>query len=171
MNIYAQIFGLIALILLFISYQQKNKQKFLYIQIFANIFYAIQYFLLFALSAMISSIISIIRTVIFHNNEKKGKTNSIFLLLFFELIFIIFGVFTYNKIYSIIPIFCACLYTFGIWQKNLKIIYVIGIVISFLWGYYSLVVGAYISIISSCVELFASTLGLVKIIKYKKQQK
>lgn len=65
MNIIAQLFGTIAVILMFLSYQRKTKKEFLNIQIFANIFYGLQYFVLNAISALVSNIISIIRTIIY----------------------------------------------------------------------------------------------------------
>ena len=168
MNITAQIVGFIALSFMCLSYQKNNKKDFLFIQIIANIFYGLQYFLLNAFSALASNIVSILKTGIFYKYEKNNKKISITFLLIFEILFIIFGFLTYNNLYSIIPIFVACIYTYGTWQKNLKIIYSIGILVALLWILYNYIVGAYVAIIGSFIELFSSIIGLTKIVKNKK---
>ena len=43
MIIVAQIFGLVAFLFIILSYQAKNKTRFLLSQIFANIFFGLQY--------------------------------------------------------------------------------------------------------------------------------
>ena len=168
MNITAQIIGFFALIFMCLSYQQNNKKDFLFIQILANIFYGIQYFLLNALSALASNIISIIRTIIFYKHEKNNKNIALSLLLIFEIIIIVLGIITFENYYSIIPIFIACIYTYGTWQKKLKSTYFIGVIASILWIYYNFIVGAYVSIIGSFFELFSSVIGLIRL-KHKKE--
>lgn len=172
MKFIPQIIGAIALLFMFFSYQKKNKKDFLFLQVFANIFFAIQYFFLNAFSACVSAIVSTIKTVVFYKYEENNKKISLFILGLFLLVYILCGIFTYNNLYSIIPIFIACLFTYATWQKNLKLTYSIGVFISILWIYYNYLVGAYISIIGSCFELFSSCLGLINLIKSnKKSQK
>jgi len=163
MNILAQVFGLCALILMFYSYQKNNKKGFLLVQTFANLFYGIQYFLLNAFSAMVSNIISIIRCIVFYKYENKNKKIPIYILLIFEISIIILGIFTFENIYSIIPVFIACVYTYGTWQKNLKVTYFIGVIVAALWIIYNFVVGAYVAIIGSVIEFIGSVIGLSKL--------
>ena len=77
MNVLAQIFGALALLLLVISYQQVVRKKFLFLQIFANIFYSLQYFVLNAYSAVMTTFITIVELFIFHNDAEKNKKTSI----------------------------------------------------------------------------------------------
>ena len=163
MNILAQLFGLCALILMFYSYQKDNKKGFLLIQIFANLFYGIQYFLLNAISAMASNIISIIRCTVFYKYENKERKITVYVLLLFEIAIVILGIFTFENIYSVIPVFIACVYTYGSWQKKLKITYSIGVTVAILWIIFNFVVGAYVAIIGSVIELIGSIIGLMKI--------
>lgn len=167
MKIIAQFFGLLALLLMFMSYQKNKKKEFLHLQVFANIFFGIQYLLLNAISACFSSFISTIKTVVFYKYEKEDKKISVLTLLIFEIIYIVFGIFTYNGLASIIPIFIACIYTYGTWQKNLKLTYSIGVFVAILWIYYNYIVGAYVAIIGSIFEFIASATGLIKLLKDK----
>lgn len=167
MNYIAQILGFIALIFIILSYQNTKKEKFLLIQIFANVFFGLQYLTLKAFSAFCSSCISLIRTLIFFKYEKQDKKTPTFILVIILTAISIFGILTYEGIYSLIPIIIALGYSYGTWQSNLKLTYTIGIITSILWIYYNFLVGAYVSIIGSVFELLASITGLIKINKNK----
>lgn len=82
-----------------------------------------------------------------------------------ELLLICIGIITYNAIYSLIPIIIACLFTYGAWQRNLKVTYFIGIIVAFLWVVYNFIVGAYVSLLGSLFELLASLIGYIRIFK------
>lgn len=169
MNYIAQIFGFFALILLVLSYQNTKKEKFLLIQIFANIFFGLQYLSLKAFSAFCSSIISLIRTLIFFKYEKKDKRTPLLILIIILVVISIFGALTYEGIYSLIPIVITLAYSYGTWQKKLKLTYTIGIFAAILWIYYNFLVGAYIAIIGSIFELLASISGLIKLTRFNKK--
>ena len=165
MNILAQFFGALALLILIISYQQTVRKRFLFLQIFSNAFYSLQYLVLNAHTAMLTCIVSVFKTLIFYNSNKNDKDTSVLTLISLEIIYIIIGVFTYTSLYSLIPIVIACIYTYGTWQKELKITYIIGFISSVLWVIYNIIVGAYVSVISNFFELFASLIGFVRIFK------
>lgn len=167
MNYLAQILGLTALIFMCLSYQKNNKKEFLSVQIIANIFYGLQYLLLSAFSALAMNIVSIARTSVFYNYEKSNKKITLPILAIFEVLIIILGFITFESYYSIIPIFIACIYAYGTWQKNLKLTYLIGIIASILWIFYNSIVGAYVSILGSFIELISSLFGFIKISKKK----
>lgn len=165
MNYLAQLFGLASLALICISYQQKKKENILFVQIFANLFYFIQYILLAAFSAASANIISIVRTILFYNYERKDRDIPLYYLIIFELIIVIVGIFTYTNIYSIIPITIALTYAYGTWQKNSRVMYSIFLLAGFFWILYNFIVGAYISIIGSVIEISASAIGFIKMKK------
>ena len=75
------------------------------------------------------------------------------------------GILTYENLYSLIPILGACLFTYGAWQRNLKITYFIGIVVALISNVYDIIVGAYVSVISNLFELLASLIGFIRIFK------
>lgn len=170
MNIVAQILGIIAITLMFLSYQKKTKKDFLFLQIFMNVFFGAQYTILKAFSAVASNIISILKSGIFYKYEKEDKQIPFLDLIIFEVIIIISGILTYDGIYSLIPTFIAFLYTYGTWQKKLSTTYKIGVIAAILWTCYNLIVGAYISIISSVIEFIGSVSGLIKLSSDKKEK-
>ena len=162
MNVLAQIFGAFALLFLVISYQQRKRINFLNLQASANIFYVLQYFVLHAYSGMISFIISTIKMII-QIDERKNRTTNILVFIILEISFIFFGILTYDGLYSIIPILGACMFTYGAWQRNLKVTYFIAIIVAVMSNVYDIAVGAYISVISNLFELVASLIGFSKV--------
>lgn len=165
MKIIAQVMGAIALINLVLSYQQENKKKFLVCQTIANIFYALQYICLNALSGFISSIISTLRSIIFYFYQKNNKNIPIIYLFIFIIITISTLLFTYDNIFSVIPVFITSVYTYGTWQKSLKLTYLIGVMAGILWVVYSYMVGAWVGILAGIFELVSSIIGYIRIKK------
>ena len=167
----AQFFGFIALILLSISYIQKEKTKFLFIQLFSNFCYAIQYLLLNAISAIITSIVNIAKTFIFYKNSKNNKKTSLITFITIEIIILALGIFAYESPISLIPIVIAMLFTYGKYQDNMKTLYIIAMIGSISWIFYNYIVGAYVSIIACIIEFVASIIGYVRVRRSNENKK
>lgn len=167
MFILSQIIGLLAIICWVMSIQQKNKEKILMNQMFANTLYTIQYVLLGAYSASAMNITSAIRSLVFYNDEKKHKQSKLTGSILIAAIIII-GIITYSSPISIIPILITIAYTYSVWQSNLKITRIIFIIAAIIWIYYNLKVGAYISIIGNSLEIIS---GIISIKRFHKKHK
>lgn len=167
MNVTAEIFGACALVMLFLCYQTDDKKKFHIIQIFVNAFFGIQFYLLNTYSAISSKVISIARSLVFCKYESKNRRIPFYILLVFELFTITVGVFTYQNIYSIIPVCITCMYIYGTWQKNLVVTFSIGAIVGILWVIFNYVVGAYTAIIAGVVEFVSSVIGIIRLKRNK----
>ena len=55
------------------------------------------------------------------------------------------------------------MFTYGAWQRNLKVTYFIAIIVAVMSNVYDIAVGAYISVISNLFELVASLIGFSKV--------
>ena len=168
MNILAQIFGTIAIILSFKSYQCKKRCSFLTLQTLVNVFYGIQYLLLNAYSGGVTSLISIIKNLSFYGYVRNDKKVPVYVLIIMESIFIMTGILTYDGLISIIPVLISCFYTWAGWQNSLKTTCVAGMISAALWIIYNAYAGAYVSLIASVIEIIGSTIGFIK---HKKSDK
>ena len=162
MFILAQILGGIVLILTVISVQQKTKEKILIFQIIANIVISIQYFLLDAVTGGVVSIINIIRCCIFYIYKKKNMKPSVTFLAIFILVAIASGIWTWQNIFSVIPIVAAIVFTYGLWQDNVKITKICTAITSGNWGVYNLIVKAYVGALQSLAEFTSSIIAIVR---------
>ena len=73
--IIAQIFGLTALAVLIISFQQNNKNKLLKYQTYSSLLYAIQYIFLGALTGCLMNLSCMARNYIFEKYNSQTATN------------------------------------------------------------------------------------------------
>ena len=137
MNVPAQIFGFIALILISISLQFDKRKKVLKFQALSNIFYSLQYLMLNAYSALFICFIGLIRSTIFSKYEEKNKDVPIYVLLIIVGLIIYSGILSYTNLLSIIPIFIGIIYSTFIWQKNLSKFRIASMLCSIVWIFYN----------------------------------
>ncbi len=161
----AQVCGFLIMICNAISVQFKTKDKILICLVIANLFGVVQYFLLNAITAAVVYIISTIRCIIFYYYEKKDLKPSIIVLLAFEIIAVISGAFSWQNIWSIIPIIVTVIFTYGLWQNNLKVTRISTAITGLGWVLYNIVVRAYVG------AIFDSTLAISAIIALIKSRK
>lgn len=119
--ILAQILGIVVLLITIISIQFKTKERILICQIIANSLLAVQYFLLNALTGGVVASINVIRCLIFYYYKKKNKKPSIILLSLFIIVAVVSGILTWQNGFSIIPIIATIVFTYGLWQDNVKV--------------------------------------------------
>ena len=164
--IIAQICGIITLLITVISVHFKTKKKILLSQIIANTIVAIQYFLLNAITGGVVALINAIRCVVFFLYEKKNRKPSLLFLIVFILVAIVFGIMTWQNIYSIIPILAAITFTYGLWQNNLKVTKFCVAVALAGWVIYNIPVKAYVGAIQSAIECASAAIATIR---YRKE--
>lgn len=154
MNFFAQVLGLYGLVFLMISIQKKTKKEFLKFEAFENVFYYFQYLSLNAASGAATSLLSVIRNIILNRYEKRNRKVPEFFLLIFIIILVIVSCFVYNQWYSIIPVLATLLYTYSVWQDSPRTFKMITVAIGIAWITYDIMVGAYIAVLGSIIEIF-----------------
>lgn len=160
--ILAQICGIIALILTVIAVQFKTKEKIVMCSVFANIVVAMQFFLLNAITGAVVSIINTIRCIIFYYYKKKDIKPSIIILLIFEIIAVVSGIMSWQNIWSIIPIIVTVIYTYGLWQDNVKVIRIATGIAGFGWAIYDVIVMAYVGAVQEASQLISAIIALFR---------
>lgn len=163
MNIFAQIIGVIAILVFAIIPHQKNKNKILILQLFSSLLYAIQYFILGAFSAVVTNIIDMIKTIVFSKYVRKDKKIPITFFIIYVLAMIISGIFTVNNFISVLPILGVILYTYAIWQENLKIFRIMNVFVILIYIIYNFCVGAYTSCLGSVFQLISAIIAIINL--------
>ena len=166
--IMSQVCVILAVILLAITYMIKDKKIILFLSIMISILYGTQYLLLWALTGVAMNGISIIRSVWFYINAKNKRKNSLLVLEILIAITLIFGIFTYKNIFSIFPIISTILYTYSIWQDDVKMYRYLAIPISFSWITYNVYSRTLFGVVN---EIILLTIVIVNIVKQKKKIK
>lgn len=163
--IISQVFTIIMYILLGITFYVKDRKKLLIVHFIATISIAIAYTLLGAWTGLAMSIVVLIRNLFFLLDEKKNgkretinKTDIIILVALYS-ISIIFAIFSYEGIFSLLSVAATMLNTYSVWQKDIRIYKLLGVPICILWVFYNIYIMSIFGIILEGVILVCSTTG------------
>jgi len=124
--------------------------------------YTVQFLLLDARTGAVICIINTIRCVVFYIFKEKNIRPSIIVLMIFIIASIGAGIATWQNNYSIIAIFSALIYTYGLWQDNIKVIRVCAAIMAIGWVIYSLLVGAYSGALTETIEFISAIIAIVR---------
>lgn len=162
MFIIAQIIGLIIVILSLIGLQQKSGERFLFYQISINLLYIIQYILLGAITGAVICVISTIRCIIFWKYKKESKKTPIYFLILFILLSIISSIITSTSIFDYILTIGTIIFTYALWQDNMRIMRAGSIVSVITYIVYNLIFRAYTAMILDGIDFFNLSIAIYK---------
>ena len=162
MKIIAQIFGLGAMLSLFVVYQQKDRKKLIMAKLSADICWVIHYLCLGGTAGMIPNGVGIFRELIFMNRTSKKWASSIFWPVLFVLINWGLGISTFRSAFNILPIAASTMATVSLWVNNPKLTKIITLPASFSFAIYDFFVGSYVGIINEAIVITSIILSLVK---------
>lgn len=157
--IIAQIIGIIALIVLMISFQKNTKEKLLKYQMVSSFLYAIQYLFLGAYTGCLMNFTCMVRNYIF--NRYKNKV-PIYYLIIVILIMIFLSMLTYSGLISLLPMIAVVLYSCALWYGNLKIVRITDIISCLLFIIYNIKVLAITGLIATFIEMLATIIAIYK---------
>ena len=155
----AQLFGIIALVVLIMSFQKNKKDTLLKYQIFSSLLFALQYLFLNAISGCLMNLMTMIRNLIY---KKFNNKIPIIYLILIIIGMIILSLMSYNGIISLLPTLAVIIYSIALWQKNLTIIRIAEIISCSLFIIYNIKVLAISGLISTFIEMFSAIIAIYK---------
>lgn len=167
MFVLSQISGIIALILICISYFCKRKSVFLILQTIADLFYGGAYLLLNHYVAGLITMVSTIRCIYLYIAENKQFKYTEHFLSVFILSYIIIGVGCFESYLDIIPIITATIYTIAFVIKNMQTVRYVCIVPNVMLLAYSTICTTYTNAMLDFLEIIVL---IASIIKYGKRK-
>lgn len=166
LNVLPQIFGAFALITWLISVQLKKKSDIFFLQLLANLFYAIQYFLLGLTSTGILNLVSASRCYIFGYNAKRNKQTPLYILLVFLFAVLVLALIFSKSYLDLMPMIATLLYTIFTWKSSTSSLRYVYVFCGILFGFYNIAVGAYVALLGNLGEIIS---GTVSIIRFRKE--
>lgn len=155
MDIVIHIFGICAMLSLFLIYQQKSRKNIILFKLSADIFWVAHYFLLGAVGGIIPNVVGIFREIVFYNrNTKKWARTPVWVAVFIIINFAL-GLNTFSVWYNIIPIIASSFVTVSLWinRPNLTKLITIPVCISFL--VYDIFVNSFMGIVNEIISLIS----------------
>ena len=129
MKIAGEIIGVIAIIVNFLIYQQKERKSILKIKLLSDIIWALHYGLLTAFSGMAVCIVGATRETTFLLTEDKKEKRKYFLFAF-AILAIVTSILTMKDLYGLLPAIASLIAVFSYWQQNPTLTKFFGIPIS-----------------------------------------
>ena len=156
------IFGIGAMISLFLSHQGKTRKGILAGKLSADLFWSAHYICLGAFAGVIPNFVGIFRELVFIN-RKRYKFAS---LAFWPVIFIItnltLGVLSFDAWYDILPVTASAFVTVSLWIDNPKLTKCISIPVSSAFLLYDIFVGSYIGVVNESIAIFSIILFFIR---------
>lgn len=148
----AQVFGIGAMISLFLIYQQKSRKGILICKLSADVFWIAHYFCLGAVAGMIPNFVGVFRETVFLNRKTKRWASSpvwvaVFILLNFSL-----GIASFKNWYDMIPIIASSFVTVSLWIDSPNLTKSISLPVSASFLTYDVFVGSYIGILNESIS-------------------
>ena len=157
----AQGIGFIGMTLAFISFQQNDKRKFLWIQAITSTTFATHFILLGAFTGMSVNFAAVPRNLIFARNLEK-KQQFLWTEVFIA-VFVTLGVFTWESPFSLFPIFAMSMSTIVFSLKEPRYIRFLSLPISAFWITYNVIS---FSVAGVLTESFCVCSILIAIIRF-----
>ena len=162
--ILAQVFSIIMVVFIVLSLQVKDKTNFYLLQIIGNIFYALSFMCLNAWTGFALLLLATIRMSAFLICDKMGYTKNLWVLLVFEFLFILTAGLTFTTWLDILPAVGTCIFTYGAWQNNRKIILITAIILSTTQIIYNSFFSGYVNIAFESATILSSAIAFIKIL-------
>lgn len=161
--------GLVAWLLITISYWQKKKSIFIIIQILSYFIYALHFYMLGGTSGVLCNLGGVIVLILLYIKNKINKPCYILIPVIIS-IFLIITISSYHNIYDLFPILASIIPLTSNWLKNLKLIKIGGIIGSICWIIYAFVVNSYVMIFTNIIFLISTCIALFKVIRDERKK-
>ncbi|HJA93378.1 MAG TPA: YgjV family protein [Candidatus Eisenbergiella merdipullorum] len=162
MGIVTQLFGIGAMVSLFIVYQQKTRKKLIAAKLSADIFWVLHYFCLGGIAGMIPNFIGIFRELIFINRQRRKWADSVIWPVLFILLTWCLGARTFHSLFNILPITASTFVTISLWINDPKLTKIISVPVSLSFFLYDIYVRSYIGMINELISITSILLFFIK---------
>ena len=158
--IFVQILGAITLVISITALQQRKKENFLLLYIFANSIFALQYFLTNRITGAAVVIVVIIRGMVFLYYKKRGLKPSFAVLILFQTVVLIFAYLSWQNALSIIPLVTTMTTTWGNWQDSMKYTRRAALFAQVCWMAYDFTAGMYTGMMTNGFNAISNVIAM-----------
>lgn len=168
--IISQVLVFTSMLFLAITFFIKNKTLILVFSGVACLLYALQYLLLGAYTGMVLDLAAVVRAVWFFICENKSKKTRLVSLIVVNVIMASLGFITFSNLFDLLIICAALVYTYALWQKNIKIYRYLALSSSASWLIYNIYHNTVFGIICEAIMCVIGICGIITFYITKKRQ-
>ena len=169
MNLLAQIIGVVAMILLFATYQTNKRHIILIFHICISICWIFHYGLLGAISGLAINIVCLMRNIVFYWRGKYRWSSHTVLPVLVCAIEVVLTVAVWQGPTDVLALIGAPLQTVALWMKKPRYIRVLMLIASPMWLIYDLYYKSYAGVLTECIVMISIIIAIVKYDVMKKK--
>lgn len=162
MDIMIQLIGGLGIIASIISFQCKKHKAILFFRSLNEFIFAVQYFLLGAYTGTAMNLIGCVRNIIFTKRISQNKKTTA-ATVFFGILFLLFGIFTWQGAKSILIILAKVLSTIAYSNKNTTLVRGIIFITCTSWLIYNCCVFSIAGVLCEAFTLISLLIGVIRL--------
>lgn len=151
----AQLFGLGAMVALFLVYQQKSRKGMLFAKLTADVCWVLHYVCLGGIAGMIPNAVGIFRELVFVNRTKHRWAQCVLWPVLFIVLNWALGFRTFYAWYNLLPITASTFVTISLWIDNPRLTKIISAPISAAFLTYDIFVHSYVGIVNESIAIIS----------------
>ncbi|MBQ9880601.1 MAG: YgjV family protein [Clostridia bacterium] len=160
-QIAAQIVGLVGLVFIMLSYQQKERKRILYLQMVSCAVFAAGFLMLGAYTGCVMNAVGLVRAVVFSIDRKWAKS-PVWVGVFIA-VFTVAGVLTWEKWYSVFPIVAQILGSISLRLKNPTAIRLVSLPTSPSWLVYNVFANSYSGVLTEALVTASIVSAIIRL--------
>lgn len=160
--IISQLLVIVAYCICGIGFLKKEKIQILKFATIFSTLILIQYILLNAYSGIVSSLINIVRNILFSYNIHKNKKNSKIELIILCVASVLVTFSVYKSIYDLFPMLLILISNIAYWNNNIKFLRISNIICSICYIIYAIPIKSFITIICETYLIIMTCIGIFK---------
>ena len=166
-----QILGFLSLILVVLLVFMKDIKLILVGEIIVNIIVGLNFLLLGGYSSAGMSVVAVLYTIISYIYNRKNIKIPMWMLGIFLLLYVAWGVISYQSWIDILPLVCSVLFILAVSQRKASNYRILKVVNSFIYVFYDVFIFAYTTIITHSFLVAAGIFAIIKIDVLSKNKK
>jgi len=149
---------------------QSTKWKMMLVFTINNIMLVAMYFSFGRIASACVCIVAALRTIIYMIFALKKLKPNIFILIFFELAFVMSTVLTWQDAFDLLPMFGLLISGYASWQNNQWILRIGYVLDPLLFLAFNSIIGAWIAVVAEIIALISSTISLIYYCVWEQQE-
>ena len=156
------VFGLGAMLSLFLIYQQKTRKRLIICKLCADVCWVLHYVCLGAYGGAVPNLVGIFRELVFVNRETKDWAGKRFWPVVFIAANLCLGICTFSRPVNIIPVTASVFVTLSLWCRNPVVTKIISAPVSSAFLVYDILVGSWVGVINESIAILSIIISLIK---------
>ena len=170
-NLAAQLVGVVALLIIIVSYQFNDRKHIVFLQFFSGIFFSIHYLMLGAATGGIINIIGVIRAAVYYYKGKYKWSSVVLWPILFSASGFVIAVFTWQGVLSLLPALAFTCTGIALWIQKPRLTRVFFMSSSVLFIIYNFISTSYSGVLTETIAICSLLIAVVRFDILKLQDK